>query len=207
MKSKKLIFAILIIFLFSLGLFIQGQDYDVEIQKTWGSSGNDFAYSLAVTSNDLFLAGYTNSFSGVGAFLAKFTLSPFNVVWSKGIQITSSAFYDVAIDSTNIYGVGYARISFNDRPVIIKLDQANGNLQWAWYIRHLFGSRTSESGKAFSITTFGSYYCLSGFLQGTIIGPPPELDITYVLGGIFACFDANGNLNTAYSRFFLPISR
>ena len=102
MKSKKLIFAILIIFLFSLGLFIQGQDYDVEIQATWGSSNNDFAYSLAVTSNNLFLVGYTNSFANVGAFLAKFTLSPFNVVWSKGIEITSSAFYDVAIDIANI---------------------------------------------------------------------------------------------------------
>jgi hypothetical protein len=204
MKSKKLIFAILIIFLFSLGLFIQGQDYDVEIQKTWGSSGNDFAYSLAVASNNLYLAGNTTSFSGlnVGAFLAKFTLSPFDVVWSKGIQIPRSAFYDVAIDSANVSAVGYARVDTSDRPVIIKLDQANGNLQWAQYIRHLFGSRTSESGKAFSITTFGSYYCLSGFSQGTITGPPPELDITFVFGGIFACFDANGNLNTAYSRFF-----
>jgi hypothetical protein len=202
MKSKKLIFAILIIFLFSLGLFIQGQDYDVEIQATWGSSGNEFAYSLAVTSNNLFLAGNTTSFSGVGAFLAKFTLSPFNVVWSKGIQIPRSAFYDVAIDSANVYAVGYARVGTSDRPVIIKLDQANGNLQWARYIRHLSGSRTSESGKAFSITTFGSYYCLSGFLQGTIIGPPPDFDITFVFGGIFACFGANGNLNTAYSKFF-----
>jgi hypothetical protein len=77
MKGKKLIFAILIIFLFSLGLFIQGQDYDVEIQATWGSSGNEFAYSLAVTSNDLFLAGYTNSFSGIGAFFSKIYLKSF----------------------------------------------------------------------------------------------------------------------------------
>jgi len=131
MKSKKLIFAILIIFLFSLGLFIQGQDYDVEIQATWGSSGNEFAYSLAVTPNNLFLAGYTNSFSGVGAFLAKFTLSPFNVVWSKGIRITSSAFYDVAIDSINVYAVGYASVARSDRPVIITLDQEDGSLIWA----------------------------------------------------------------------------
>jgi hypothetical protein len=202
MKRKKLIFAILIIFLFSLGLFIQGQDYDVEIQATWGSSRNDFAYSLAVTSNNLYLAGNTTSFSGVGAFLAKFTLSPFNVVWSKGIQIPRSAFYDVAIDSANVYAVGYARVGTSDRPVIIKLDQANGNLQWARYLRHLFGPRTSESGKAFSIITFGSYFCLSGFIQGIQTLPPPEPDIIIWYGGIFACFDANGNLNTAYSKFF-----
>ena len=193
MKSKKLIFAILIIFLFSLGLFIQGQDYDVEIQATWGSSNNDFAYSLAVTSNDLFLAGYTNSFSGlnVGAFLAKFTLSPFNVVWSKGIQIPSSAFYDVAIDSTNVYAVGYARVYGNDRPVIITLDQANGNLVWDRYLRYgVFGP---QSGKAFSITTLGSYFCLSGFIREVLSSRG---------GGIFACFDTNGNLITSYSRFF-----
>ena len=204
MKRKKLIFAILIIFLFSLGLFIQGQDYDVEIQKTWGSSGNEFAYSLAVTSNNLLLAGNTTSFSGlnVGAFLAKFTLSPFDVVWSKGIQIPRSAFYDVAIDSANVSAVGYARVGTSDRPVIIKLDQANGNLKWARYLRHLSGPRTSESGKAFSIITFGSYFCLSGFLQGIQTIPFPEPDIIIWYGGIFACFDANGNLNTAYSKFF-----
>ncbi len=191
MKSKKLIFAILIIFLFSLGLFIQGQDYDVEIQATWGSSNNDFAYSLAVTSNDLFLAGYTNSFSGVGAFLAKFTLSPFNVVWSKGIQIPSSAFYDVVIDSINVYAVGYARVYGNDRPVIITLDQANGNLVWDRYLRYdVFGP---QSGKAFSITTLGSYFCLSGFIREVLSSRG---------GGIFACFDTYGNLITSYSRFF-----
>jgi len=193
MKRKKLIFAILIIFLFSLGLFIQGQDYDVEIQATWGSSNNDFAYSLAVTSNDLFLAGYTNSFSGlnVGAFLAKFTLSPFNVVWSKGIQIPSSAFYDVVIDSINVYAVGYARAYGNDRPVIITLDQANGNLVWDRYLRYdVFGP---QSGKAFSITTLGSYFCLSGFIREVLSSRG---------GGIFACFDTNGNLITSYSRFF-----
>jgi hypothetical protein len=192
MKSKKLIFAILIIFLFSLGLFIQGQDYDVEIQKTWGSSGNEFAYSLAVTSNNLFLAGYTNSFSGlnVGAFLAKFTLSPFDVVWSKGIQIPSSAFYDVVIDS-NVYAVGYAYVDGNDRPVIITLDQANGNLVWARYLRYdVFGP---QSGKAFSITTLGSYFCLSGFIREVLSSRG---------GGVFACFDTYGNLTTSYSRFF-----
>ena len=180
MKSKKLIFAILIIFLFSLGLFIQGQDYDVEIQATWGSSGYEFAYSLAVTSNNLFLAGYTNSFANVGAFLAKFTLSPFNVVWSKGINITSSAFYDVVIDSTNIYGVGVA----NNRPVIIKLDQASGNLQWARYLGYAVPG--PQSGKAFSITALGSYFCLSGFIAA---GPNS--------GGIFTCFDSAGNAITA----------
>jgi len=191
MKSKKLIFAILIIFLFSLGLFIQGQDYDVEIQATWGSSGNEFAYSLAVTSNNLFLAGYTNSFSGVGAFLAKFTLSPFNVVWSKGIQIPSSAFYDVVIDSINVYAIGYAYVDGNDRPVIITLDQANGNLVWARYLRYdVFGP---QSGKAFSITTLGSYFCLSGFIREVLSSRG---------GGVFACFDTYGNLITSYSRFF-----
>ena len=191
MKSKKLIFAILIIFLFSLGLFIQGQDYDVEIQATWGSSGNEFAYSLAVTSNNLFLAGYTNSFANVGAFLAKFTLSPFNVVWSKGIQIPSSAFYDVVIDSINVYAVGYAEVYGNDRPVIITLDQANGNLVWARYLRYdVFGP---QSGKAFSITTLGSYFCLSGFIREVLSSRG---------GGIFACFDTYGNLITSYSRFF-----
>jgi hypothetical protein len=190
MKRKKLIFAILIIFLFSLGLFIQGQDYDVEIQATWGSSGNEFAYSLAVTSNDLFLAGYTNSFAGVGAFLAKFTLSPFNVVWSKGIGITGSAFYDVAIDSANIFAVGYARVAGNDRPVIIKFAQADGSFLWARYL-YIGPGIGGQSGKAFSITTLGAYYCLSGFLiRGT------------ARGGIFACFDTNGNLITGYSRFF-----
>jgi len=191
MKRKKLIFAILIIFLFSLGLFIQGQDYDVEIQATWGSSGNEFAYSLAVTSNNLFLAGYTNSFSGVGAFLAKFTLSPFNVVWSKGIQIPSSAFYDVVIDSINVYAIGYAYVDGNDRPVIITLDQANGNLVWARYLRYdVFGP---QSGKAFSITTLGSYFCLSGFIREVLSSRG---------GGVFACFDTYGNLITSYSRFF-----
>jgi len=77
MKRKKLIFAILIIFLFSLGLFIQGQDYDVEIQATWGSSGYEFAYSLAVTSNNLFLAGYTNSFAGRRSIFSKIYLKSF----------------------------------------------------------------------------------------------------------------------------------
>jgi hypothetical protein len=188
MKRKKLIFAILIIFLFSLGLFIQGQDYDVEIQATWGGSGNDFAYSLAVTSNNLFLAGYTNSFSGVGAFLAKFTLSPFNVVWSKGIGITGSAFYDVAIDIANIFAVGYAFHDRSDRPVIIKFAQADGSFLWA---RYLHIGRGGQPGRAFSITTLGAYYCLSGFL---IKGKDR--------GGIFACFNTNGNLITGYSRFF-----
>jgi hypothetical protein len=188
MKRKKLIFAILIIFLFSSGLFIQGQDYDVEIQATWGSSGDDFAYSLAVTSNNLFLAGYTNSFAGVGAFLAKFTLSPFNVVWSRGIEITSSAFYDVAIDIANIFAVGYAFIDKSDRPVIIKFDQADGSILWAQYPHIDLGV---EHGRAFSITTLGDYYCLSGFL------------ITEKMrGGIFACFDTDGKLNTRYSFFF-----
>jgi hypothetical protein len=184
MKNKKLIFAILIIFLFSLGLFIQGQDYDVEIQATWGGSGNEFAYSLAVTSNDLFLAGYTNSFAGIGAFLAKFTLSPFNVVWSKGIRITESAFYDVAIDSTNVYAVGYARVAASNRPVIITLDQEDGSLVWANYLRYEVPG--SQSGKAFSITTLGSYFCLSGFIVAGLRS-----------GGIFACFDAEGNLVTS----------
>jgi len=188
MKRKKLIFAILIIFLFSLGLFIQGQDYDVEIQATWGSSGNEFAYSLAVTSNNLFLAGYTNSFSGVGAFLAKFTLSPFNVVWSKGIiNDTGSAFYDVVIDSTNIYVVGVV----NNVPAIIALDPADGTFRWARSLQIIIGP---QFGKAFSITTLGPYLCLSGFIR-----TPVRFDTA---GGIFACFDTNGNLNTTYSRFF-----
>jgi hypothetical protein len=188
MKRKKLIFAILIIFLFSLGLFIQGQDYDVEIQATWGSSGDEFAYSLAVTSNNLFLAGYTNSFDDVGAFLAKFTLSPFNVVWSKGIGITSSAFYDVAIDIANIFAVGYAFHDKSDRPVIIKFAQADGSFLWAQYL-HI--GRDVEHGRAFSITTLRDYYCLSGFLI-------KEKE----RGGIFACFDTDGRLITGYSRFF-----
>jgi hypothetical protein len=191
MKRRKLIFAILIVFLFSLGIFIQGQDYDVEIQATWGSSGDDFAYSLAVTSNNLFLAGYTNSFANVGAFLAKFTLSPFNVVWSEGIEITSSAFYDVAIDIANIFAVGYAFIDKSDRPIIIKFAQADGSFLWAQYL-HI--GRGEQSGRAFSITTLKDYYCLSGFLI-----------IEKERGGIFACFDTDGKLFTGYSRLFSTI--
>jgi hypothetical protein len=190
MKRKKLIFAILIIFLFSLDLFIQGQDYDVEIQATWGSSGDEFAYSLAVTSNKLFLAGYTNSFPDeeVGAFLAKFTLSPFNVVWSKGIiKDPESAFYDVVIDSTNIYVVGVV----NNVPAIIAFDPADGNPRWA---QSPLINKGPQFGKAFSITTLGPYLCLSGFITTPVR--------FYTAGGIFACFDTNGKLNTTYSRFF-----
>ncbi len=196
-KNKRVAFVFLIVILTLLGLQVQGQDYGLEAQHTWGESRYDFAYSLALFSNDLYLVGFTDSFGRNDAFITKFSLNPFQVLWSNRFTSTvgSRIFYDVLASSTGIYVTGSSYFHPTEQhPILIKFD-SNGNLIWSRYVyfNNIILMRRYELGEALAITNFGSLVCISGYIYN---------DRYDSYGGYFACFDDSGNLNSAYSKFF-----
>ncbi len=126
--------------------------------KTYGGTGNDWAYSVQQTSDDGYIvAGFTTSF-GAGnydIFLIK-TDANGNVQWAKtyggigndwaySVQQTSDGGYIVAGFTTS-FGAGSWEI------FLIKTD-ANGNLQWA----KTYGGTNGDWAYSVQQTSDGGY--------------------------------------------------
>jgi hypothetical protein len=119
---------------FDILLIKTDADGNVQWAKTYGGTGNDWAYSVQQTSDGGYIvAGYTNSFGAGGDILLIKTDANGNVIWAKtyggtdyddasSVQQTSDSGYIVA-GITWSFGAG-------GDILLIKTD-ANGNVIWA----------------------------------------------------------------------------
>jgi len=151
---------------------------NLEWQKVFGGSSDDFAYSIQQTSDDGYIvAGYTNSF-GAGdddAYVLKLD-SAGTLQWQKvfggssddfaySIQQTSDDGYIVA-GYTNSFGAG----DYSD-VYVLKLDSA-GTLQW----QKTFGGYHNDYAYSIQQTSDGGYI-VAGYTESFGAG----LDDAYVL--------------------------
>jgi len=132
---------------------------NLEWQKVFGGSSDDFAYSIQQTSDDGYIvAGYTNSF-GAGDYSDVYVLkldSAGTLQWQKtfggyhndyaySIQQTSDGGYIVA-GYTVSFGAGL------DDAYVLKLDSA-GTLQW----EKVFGGSSDDFAYSIQQTSDGGY--------------------------------------------------
>jgi len=133
-------------------------DGDIVWQKTYGGSGNDYAYSIQQTSDGGYIvAGYTNSFgAGYDDIWVLKLNSEGDVEWQKtygaagfdyanSIQQTSDGGY-IVIGETHSFGAGGSDVW------VLKLD-SNGNVLW----EKTYGGYYTEYAKFVRQTSDGGY--------------------------------------------------
>jgi len=146
------------VLVFSLSLFLAGIASAGQWAKTYGGTGDDYAYSIQQTSDGGYIvAGYTGS-SGAG--LADFWVlklkSDGTVDWQKtyggggydsasSIQQTSDGGYIVAGVTTSFGAGGYDFW-------VLKLD-GSGNVQW----QKTYGGTGNDYANSIQQTTDGGY--------------------------------------------------
>ncbi|MEW5759648.1 MAG: hypothetical protein AB1779_02650, partial [Candidatus Thermoplasmatota archaeon] len=124
--------------------------------KTWGGSKDEVANSIAVTSSNIYVAGWTDS-HGAGewdAFVLKYDLNG-NVIWSKTWGGNGSeAARSIAATASNIYVAGFTRsygASYNDA-FVLKYD-LNGNEIWS----KTWGGSHDELANSIAVTSSNIY--------------------------------------------------
>lgn len=126
--------------------------------KTWGGSDMDWAYSVAVDSSNVYVAGYTyNSSVGYDAFVLKYDLNG-NLLWNRTWNNSDFvAAYSIAVDGSSIYVAGWTyNLSSSFDVLLLKYD-LNGNLLW----NKTWGG--SEGDMAYSIAVAGSNVYVAGY--------------------------------------------
>jgi uncharacterized delta-60 repeat protein len=140
-------------------LKVNAQSGALEWQRTWGGSGDDRAYGLAVDpSGYIYVTGYTTSF-GAGSedfVLLKFDSSG-SLVWQR---TWGGSGYDqgegVATDSSGDVYVTGATCSFGTgcrNAVLLKFD-SQGDLLW----QRIWGGTSDDFGRGVSVDSSGDAY-------------------------------------------------
>lgn len=120
---------------------------ELEWVFNWGGSGEDQCKAIALDSqNDIYLVGYTNSFTpgDWDACLIKVNSSgieQWNKKWNYGSSRTDEKAYGICIDSNDNIFVCVSYLSFGDYDICILKYNSAGALQWT---RHWGDSSDDE---------------------------------------------------------------
>jgi uncharacterized delta-60 repeat protein len=158
-------------------------------QKTWGGSGDDTGYGVAIdASGSIFVTGETISF-GAGSddvLLLKFNSTDGSLLWQRtwggssndlghGVVVDSSGNVYVT-GSTNSFGAGAADI------LLLKFN-STGSLLW----QTTWGGSSDDGGRGVAIDASGNIY-ITGETYSFGAGAPTYDDV------VFLKFDSSGGL-------------
>jgi uncharacterized delta-60 repeat protein len=151
--------------------------------KTWGGSGNDFLYAVAVDSaGNIYCAGRTYSF-GAGyddALLLKYDSSG-ALQWAKTWGGSSNdTLYGVAVDSAgNIYCAGWTySFGAGENDALLLKYNSSGALQWA----KTWGGSNYDYLYAVAVDSSGNIYC-AGYTYSFGAGGSDALLLKYNSSG------------------------
>ena len=191
-KSLRLIFLVLFLFLISVGLILNLQDFDnfndtinnreinsiegvaisaidiytLEWNKTWGGLANDNGYGIAAdSSGNLFITGDTNSYGAANqdAFLLKYDSSG-NLEWNKTWGGSLGDFgRGVAVDSSgNIFITGDTNRGTAGPDVFLLKYDSSGNFQW----EKTWGGFATDIGRGVAVDGSGNVFITGHNNQG-----------------------------------------
>jgi hypothetical protein len=141
-------------------------DGNLDWYKTWGKSGDDCAYSIAMNSMNIYLAGQTNSY-GAGAYdsvILKYNMMG-SLVWYKTWGGSNDDFgYGIAINNTNMYVVGETCSYGAGGDAFVLRYDLNGNLFW----NQTWGGNGDDYGFNIKITSTSIYVTGKTKSNGTV---------------------------------------
>lgn len=159
---------------------------DMEWNKTWGGSSDDAGLAIDIdASNNIYVAGWTKSYSDNGSYdisLLKFDnngVLDWNRTWGEGQKDTG---HGIVVDSDYIYVAGFTKINLDYGDAVILKYNSSGGLLW----NRTWGESLNKSDGAYDVDVdiAGNVY-ITGYTES----------YGAVLRDLFlAKYDSNGNL-------------